>query len=134
MCRNCLNYGHPARMCKHKHPNCNTCAGPHLEDVCPQILNNCVPTPLCYHCKGNHKGTSTECPVYKKQLRHIQEMPFPNLHVNPSIKQHASLPVTLRNYPQMYTTTNRFDILQDFEDEGSDETTDVLSLSRKHGN
>lgn len=98
ICKRCLHYGHPARLCKHSTPNCDTCAQNHLEAVCPLLLNNVEGSLKCFHCKGNHKGSSPSCPIYKKQLKRMQEMPFPNLHIRQSLKQLTQIPFTLRNF------------------------------------
>jgi hypothetical protein len=55
-------------------------------------------------------------------------MSFPNLHKGQSIQQHTSIPVTLRNYPQLYTTSIRFDALQYIEDEESEDSVSKIKI------
>jgi hypothetical protein len=65
-CKRCLNFGHPARLCKSKATNCKYCSEQHNSGDCPQRNNTDNPR-TCYHCKGSHPGDSSECLKYKEQ-------------------------------------------------------------------
>jgi hypothetical protein len=113
-CKRCLNYGHPARLCKSKTPNCKFCSGQHNSVDCPQ-RNNTDNTRICYHCKGNHTGDSNECPKYQEQKNIIQRDPFPNLHSRNSIGHRQPPSKTPSNFPSIIPIQNRFNVLANRE-------------------
>jgi hypothetical protein len=125
ICKYCIHYGHPARVCKHEHPNCTRCAGPDLEEVGPDVINNTDTSPKCFHCYGSHKGNSTECPIYQRQLKSIQNMSFPNLHIHQSIKQQTRVPMTVNRLSTL-KTSNRFEILREIDNNESDPSTEDI--------
>jgi hypothetical protein len=116
ICNRCLNYGHPARLCKNQYPNCKFCAGKHNSGDCPNKLGKETHTPTCYHCNGAHTGDSFNCPKYQDQKDLIQRDPFPNLFNRSSI---ISSPPPSRgdnNLPSLIPTLNRFSVLEHDDD------------------
>jgi hypothetical protein len=84
-CKRCLHFGHSAKLCKHKFPNCRVCAGAHSVEDCTNIQEGSTNSPTCLHCKGPHYGESTKCPKYQEVERIIQSNPYPNLHHRKSL-------------------------------------------------
>ena len=56
-CYNCHRFGHRASLCKSK-PRCFNCG----EETCCQEI--CTKPSKCCHCTGNHKASSSKCPVF----------------------------------------------------------------------
>ena len=49
-CRNCWQFGHPARTCRLRQQVCGRCAGEHSADDCSSEH------PQCPNCKGDHSA------------------------------------------------------------------------------
>ena len=61
-CQTCLKIGHGKNNCPQKEKVCVICASD------THVAQNCTAgAPKCTNCEGDHKSTSPECPVLKKE-------------------------------------------------------------------
>lgn len=60
LCYGCFSYGHTRVRCPGPQ-RCVNCSNNFHGDECGE-------SPLCWNCKGDHRPTSRQCPVYKKEL------------------------------------------------------------------
>lgn len=81
VCKNCMRFGHTAKMCKSKESVCNRCAETThaffdntCDKQCEHCLGRCVEK--CKHCteNNNHRTASKECPEMKKQTKIKEQM------------------------------------------------------------
>jgi hypothetical protein len=121
ICKRFLHYGHTARLCKNKSPNCKQCGGTHEENNCSvrQTENH---TPSCFHCKGDHTGDSLLCPKYQEQNILIQRNPFPNLNNRRSIKPSKNTPKANNKSLSVIPLRNRFEALTQTEEDYESDT------------
>ena len=68
LCRKCLNYGHPKKVCREQE-RCENCTST------DHSTSGCRLDPKCLHCKTNHKTGSKNCQAYKveEEIVAIQE-------------------------------------------------------------
>merc|ERR1712002_181431 len=68
LCRKCLNYGHPKKVCREQ-PRCENCTST------DHPTSGCCLEPKCLQCKTNHKTGSKNCQAYKveEEIVAIQE-------------------------------------------------------------
>lgn len=64
LCFGCYSYGHTRARCPGPQ-RCVNCSGEFHGDECGEA-------PLCLNCKGNHRPTNRQCPVYKKEVEVIR--------------------------------------------------------------
>lgn len=81
LCRNCLRYGHTARVCKNtKESLCNNCtevthavSDKSCNKQCVHCIGNCATK--CKFCNtGNHRTSSKDCPEMVKQTQIKEKM------------------------------------------------------------
>ena len=83
-CRNCQQYGHHQRTCRHT-TRCQLCAAEHSTNmhkcsIC-QSTKECPHTQFkCANCEGSHKATDQRCEVYRNLVR----KPEPSTTDNPA--------------------------------------------------
>lgn len=64
LCYGCFNYGHTRLRCPGP-KRCANCSKEFHGDECSEAS-------LCQNCKGDHRPTSRQCPVYKKEVEVIK--------------------------------------------------------------
>ncbi|XP_029717974.1 uncharacterized protein LOC115260807 [Aedes albopictus] len=64
LCYGCFSYGHTRARCPGPQ-RCVNCSGEFHGDECGEAT-------LCLNCKGDHRPTNRQCPVYKKEVEIIK--------------------------------------------------------------
>lgn len=68
-CHNCQKFGHATDQC-FRLPKCVKCNKEHKTSKCDKAKEN---PPYCVNYLGNHRASSTQCPIYKKYIETLQK-------------------------------------------------------------
>ena len=101
-CRNCWHFNHNDRVCTRKTAICSNCGLAH------DLHGQCTNPTVCINCKGPHKSSSSECPIYRRFLNEKVEkanrmkprmVPF----IQPLVTFSDSLKLNEQNFPHLGT-------------------------------
>ncbi|XP_062538774.1 uncharacterized protein LOC134207066 [Armigeres subalbatus] len=81
LCYGCFSYGHTRLRCPYER-RCFNCSDEYHGEECNKA-------PSCLSCKGDHRTTNRQCPVYKKEIEVVKIKVRDNLTF-PEVNQQAS--------------------------------------------
>ena len=138
ICSKCCGIGHFRNVCTQVKSTCKVCC----ELMDNPVQHKCSKETKCAHCGGNHKSTSTVCPIIKtyradltrKILQPVQKLSFTNV-----IPDNPVSVLNLMNVPRQYVSQsfNNIDMMKKLDDligKISDVKDHLAGLSVKHGN
>lgn len=139
ICRNCLRYGHTAKICKSMNESrCNNCTekihsfiNNDCNKSCVHCTNSCVVK--CMHCKesNNHKTSSRECPVMKHQTIIKEKMVKEKLSYQEAKQQLGNSTTPNLTYANATQLVNLNNLLVERLKNTEDVLREILSISHE---